>query len=88
MTNDDGVFGIRTLLWEHAHPTLLNEDRDQIAKLAEEILRIATDRGLWTKWSQYHEEVAEQAASLWIPMERHSGRAGRPDLPQLAPGSC
>lgn len=63
-------------------------DRDQIAKLAEEILWIATDRGLWTKSSQYREEMAERAASLWIPTERHSGRAGRPDVPQLPPGSC
>jgi hypothetical protein len=43
MTNDDRAFGIHTLLWEHAHPTLRNMDRDRIAKLAEEILRIATD---------------------------------------------
>jgi hypothetical protein len=50
MTYDDRASDIRALLWTHAHPALRNMDRDQIAKLAEQILRIATDRGLWTKW--------------------------------------
>ena len=50
MTDDERASHIRTLLWEHAHPTLRSMDRERIAKLAEQILRIATDRGLWTKW--------------------------------------
>ena len=32
-------------------------------------LLIATDRGLWTKWSQDREEIAERAAALWVPMD-------------------
>jgi hypothetical protein len=69
MTDDERASDIRALLWEHAHPTLRNMDRDRIAKLAEQILRIATDRGLWTKWSQDREEIAERAAALWVPMD-------------------
>jgi hypothetical protein len=46
MTYDDRASQIRGLLWEHAHPTLRNLDRERIAKLAEEILRIAADQGL------------------------------------------
>lgn len=60
MTYDDRASDIHALLWEHAHPALRNMDRDRIAKLAEQILRIATDRGLWTKWSQNREEIAER----------------------------
>jgi hypothetical protein len=69
MTNDERASHIRTLLWEHAHPTLRSMDRERIAKLAEQILRIATDRGLWTKWGQDREELAERAAGIWVPME-------------------
>jgi hypothetical protein len=69
MTYDDRAHDIRTLLWQHAHPTLRNMDRERIAKLAEQVLRIATDRGLWAKWGQDREEIAERAAGLWIPME-------------------
>ena len=69
MTDDERASYIRALLWEHAHPTLRNMDRDRIGKLTEQILRIATDRGLWTKWSQDREQIAERAASLWVPMD-------------------
>ncbi len=69
MTYDDRASNIRSLLWEHAHPTLRNIDRDRIAKLAEQILRIAIDRGLWTKWGPDRDEIAERAANLWIPLD-------------------
>ncbi len=69
MTHDDRASDIRALLWEHAHPTLRNMDRDRIAKLTEQILKIATDTGLWTRWSQDREEIAERAANLWIPID-------------------
>jgi hypothetical protein len=69
MTYDDRASDIRALLWEHAHPALRGMDRDRIAKLAEQILRIATDRGLWTKWGPGREEIAERAANLWIPLD-------------------
>jgi hypothetical protein len=44
-------------------------DRDRIAKLAEQVLQLATDRGLWTKWNPDREEIAERAANLWIPLD-------------------
>ena len=69
MTYNDRASDIRSLLWQHAHPTLRNMDHDRIAKLAEQILRVATDRGLWAKWSPDREEIAERAANLWIPLE-------------------
>jgi hypothetical protein len=69
MTYDDRASDIRALLWEHAHPALRSMDRDRIAKLAEQIMRIATDRGLWTKWGSNREEIAERAANLWIPLD-------------------
>jgi hypothetical protein len=69
MTYDDRASNIRALLWEHAHPALRSMDRDRIAKLAEQIMRIATDRGLWTKWGSNREEIAERAANLWIPLD-------------------
>lgn len=69
MTNDERAYQIRTLLWEHAHPTLRGMDREQIAKLAEQTMRIATDRGLWTKWGGDRETLADRAAEIWIPME-------------------
>lgn len=69
MTYDNRASEIRSLLWEHAHSTLRSMDHNRIAKLAEQILQVATDRGLWTKWSQDREEIAERAASLWIPLD-------------------
>jgi hypothetical protein len=69
MTHDDRASDIRALLREHSHPALRNMDHDRIAKLAEQILRIATDRGLWTKWDPNREEIAERAANLWIPLD-------------------
>ena len=69
MTDDERAYEIRNLLWEHAHPTLRGMDRERIAKLTEQILRIATDRRLWTKWSGDRETLAERAAEIWIPME-------------------
>lgn len=69
MTNDERAYEIRNLLWEHAHPALRGMDRERIAQLAEQIMRIATDRRLWTKWSGDRETLAERAAEIWIPME-------------------
>ena len=64
MGDEERASQIRSLLWQHAHPTLRNMDRQQIATLADEILRIATDRGLWTKWGRDREELAERAWHL------------------------
>jgi hypothetical protein len=69
MGEEERASQIRALLWQHAHPTLRNMDRQQIATLADEILRIATDRGLWTKWGRDREELAERAARVWVPMD-------------------
>jgi hypothetical protein len=69
MTDDKRAYEIRNLLWEHAHPTLRGMDRERIAKLAEQILRIVTNRGPWTKWGGDREKLAERAAEIWIPME-------------------
>ena len=69
MGDEERASQIRALLWQHAHPTLRNMDRQQISTLANEILRIATDRGLWSKWGRDRDELAERAARVWVPMD-------------------
>jgi hypothetical protein len=69
MSDDERAYQIRTLLWQHTHPTLRRMGHEQIAKLAEQIMQIATDRGLWTKWSGDRETLAKRAAEIWIPLE-------------------
>lgn len=69
MTNDERVARIRTLLWDHAHPTLRRMERDRIGQLAEQVLRVTIDRGLWSKWEQNREELAERAACVWVPLD-------------------
>jgi len=43
-------------------------DYTRIADLTAQILRVVTDRGLWTKWGKDREDLAERAADIWIPM--------------------
>lgn len=74
MTDDKRAYEIRNLLWEHAHPTLRGIDRERIAKLTGQIMRIATDRRLWTKWSGARETLAERAAGIWIPLRLNRKR--------------
>jgi hypothetical protein len=69
MTNDEREAHIRALLWRHAHPTLRKMDRDEISKLTEDILQIATSSGLWSKWTPDRETIATRVADLWVPME-------------------
>lgn len=69
MTNDEREAHIRRVLWEQAHPTLRGMDSARVAKLAEEIFRIATSSGLWSKWSPDRETIASRAADIWVPME-------------------
>ncbi len=66
---DEGAYEVRSLPWEHAHPTLSGIDRERIAELAGQIMRIATDRVVWTKWSGGHETLAERAAEICVPVE-------------------
>jgi hypothetical protein len=44
-------------------------DYTQTADLTEQIPRVVTARGLWTKWGKDRDELAERAADIWIPME-------------------
>ena len=69
MTDDEGAYEIRNLIWEHAHPALRGMDRERIAKLTEQIMRIVSKRGPWTKWDGDREKLAERAAEIWIPMD-------------------
>ena len=69
MTYDERASSISNLLWDHAHPALRRMDHQQIAKLTEQILQIATKRGLWTKWSQDREELASRVTGLSVPLE-------------------
>ena len=70
MTEDERAHQIRSLLWDHVHPTLRSMDRERIAKLAEQVLRIAAaHRELWAKWGADRNEIAERAANLWVPLD-------------------
>lgn len=60
---------VRTLLWQHAHPTLRSMDFMRISKLTDEIVEIMDHRSVWTKWGKDREEIARRAADMCIPME-------------------
>jgi hypothetical protein len=79
MVDDQRASDIRRLLWNHSHPTLRRMDHERIAKLAEEVFRLANDQRIWTKWTPDREKVAERAAELWIPFESlHQALNGLP----------
>ena len=83
MTDDERAARIRALLWDHAHPTLRRMERDRIGQLAEQILRVTIDRGLWSKWEQNREELAERAACVWVPFDDLQGALNTLPGPKL-----
>jgi hypothetical protein len=96
MTDDKRASEIRNLLWEHAHPTLRGMDGERIAKLAEQILRIVTNRGLLTcGWlnARYRKGAPRSQNGRWRPKPstsevhpRPRGRAASiPCQPDAAP---